>query len=190
MLNFPVNRTSYALPKIYEHLKGSHSNFSIIFNDSYIEGSQLVNGTKVPLSSKYEEACGITQSIERFAVIMIVDEPQVSIILYGCSIVTGKNVIIVMFESKTIEMNLDQLVMVDLYNKKHLFLNKNDVNQGNCNCNSTEQDAAACFYRQLGPFNKDADINRMFYIYLCITLVMIGLVYCIHRFTESTDEIQ
>ncbi|CAO1425486.1 unnamed protein product [Diamesa serratosioi] len=189
MLNFPVNRKSFDLPKMYEHSKGSESNFSIIFNDSSIQGIQLFNGTKMPFSSKYEETCGISQSMERFAVIMIVDEPKVSIIIYGCNIVNGKNVIIIMFESNTTELNFRQLLIVDSKNSKYSFLLESDVNEGTCICNSTEQDAPVCFQRQLETINEDADNNRMFYIYVGITFSMISLLYVIHQFTESSDEI-
>ncbi|CAO1425478.1 unnamed protein product [Diamesa serratosioi] len=189
MLNFPVNRTSYALPKMYEHSKGSESNFSIIFNDSRIQGIQPVHGTKMPLSSKFEEACGINQSMERFAVSIVVDEPKISIILYGCNIVNGKNVIIIMFESTTTELNFKQLLIVDSKNSKYSFLLESDVNEGTCICNSTEQDAPVCFQRQLETINEDADNNRMFYIYVGITFVIISSLYVIHQFTESSDEI-
>ena len=187
-IKFPVNRTSYSLPKIYEHLNGLEANYSIILNDSYYVGLYSVAGTKNQLSPKFIEACGTEILMERFAVILIVVEPMSSIILFGCNIVTGQNIIMVMFESKTRVLKVQDLVKIDLNHEKHLFKNDLDGNNGSCMCNSYREYAAECLKRSFQPKGKDSVINNMFYIYISIIIIMISLLYVIHRCTESNDD--
>lgn len=185
---FPVNRTSYELPKIYEHLNGSSTNYSFSFNDSYYFGMFAVDGNKKPLSSKFEEACGIEEQMERFVIVLRVDEPKYSILLYGCNVVTGNNVIIAIYESKTDRVIIQELVKIDLTPEKHLFNLVVGENAGSCLCNSSRKSAADCFKRYFPSTSKVSVVNNMFYIYVGITFVMIIIVYVIHRATASSDE--
>lgn len=187
MLTFPDNRTSYSLPRIYEHLNNLDYNYSINFNDSYYIGMQQVYGTKMELSSKFGKTCEVEQMIDRFAVIILVNEPNDSIIFYGCNILTGKSVIIVMFESKTMELTTDQLVMIDLKDEEHLFLNEFDSNRSTCIC-KTSQYAAKCLEWYIETRDKNDAINNIFYIYISIIFLMIILLYVIHKITESNDD--
>lgn len=190
-IKFPVNRTSYELPKIYEHLNGSVPSYSIVLNDSYYMGLFSVAATKMQLSPQFAEVCGTEEQMERFVIVLIVDEPKYSILLYGCNVVNGKNVIIAMFESKTSIIKIQQLVRVDINQKKHRFQLVQDVNEGSCLCNSSQQYAAECLKNEFQATDKSTHsvINNMFYIYVAITFVMIILVYVIHRVTKSSDEI-
>lgn len=188
---FPVNRTSYELPKIYEHLNGSEPNYSIVFNDSNYVGLFPVNATKMQLSSQFAEACGTEEQMERFVIVLIVDEPTYSILLYGCNVVTGKNVIIAMFESKTSRIMIQDLIKIDLNLKKNLFQLVHGDNKGSCLCHSSRQYTAECLKHNFQATDKAtySVINNMFYVYVAITFVMVILVYVIHRVTESSDEI-
>ncbi|CAO1428617.1 unnamed protein product [Diamesa tonsa] len=185
---FPVNRTSVEFPKIYEHFNGSGPNYSFAFNDSRFIGLFAVTGIKMPLSNKFDEACGIEQQMERFVIVQIVDDPKYSILLYGCNIVTGKNVIIAMFESRTIKVPIQELAKIDLITEKHPFELVVEDNVGSCLCNSSRKYTADCFKRNIQVTDKVAVVNNMFYIYVCIVFVMIIIVYVIHRVTESSDE--
>lgn len=187
-LKFPINRPSYALPKIHEHLYGSEFNYSIVFNDSFIVGTVPVAGIKTQLSPKFRKTCADEKLVERFAVIFIVEEPASSILLYGCNIKTGKNVIIAMLESKTSKLTIPDLVMIDLNNGIHLFQTYLDDNKGFCLCNATRRENADCLKRNFQAKNRDSFINNMFYIYIGITFVMITILYVIHRVTCSSDE--
>ena len=185
---FPVNRTSYELPKIYEHVNGSSANYSFSFNDSYYFGMFAVDGNKMPLSPKFEEACGIEEQMERFVVAIRVEEPKYSILLYGCNIVTGNNIIIAIYESKTDKVTIQELVKIDLTPIKHLFKLVVGDNAGSCLCNSSRQSATDCFHHNFQSTDKVSIVNNMFYIYVGITFVMIIIVYVIHRATASSDE--
>lgn len=189
-ITFPVNRESNELPKIYEHLNGSEPNYSIVFNDSNYVGLFPVTATKMQLISQFAKACGTEEQMERFVIVLIVDEPKYSILLYGCNVVTGKNVIIAMFESKTGRIMVQDLVKIDLNMKQHLFQLVNGDNEGSCLCNSSRQYTAECLKHNFQATDKAtySVINNMFYIYVAITFVMIILVYVIHRVTKSSNE--